>query len=186
MPGTLVQPTSPTVLPLTLGTAAWLMEAVPPRALLRAGSKSGGCDPAVYKHHDRHTKILMPRNRQIQPRFGPEETFGKVLGEARKIPLLLRAELSLISHLEGSRRRKAASGKGILNFSNRSVDPAVLSCSKAHSKISSPIFPSVRFSRAAYTSNSARRACRTLRLSGAFHSPIEYPLTYAPQHGFTT
>src|SRR6266481_8049341 len=67
-------------------------------------------------------------------------------------------------------------------FSKFWVDPAVLSCSKAHSSISSPRLPSFRFSRAANSSSSARKACRTRRLSCAFHSPIAQPLTYDAKH----
>jgi len=67
-------------------------------------------------------------------------------------------------------------------FSRFCVDPAVLSCSKAHSSISSPRLPSFRFSRAANSSSSDRRACRTRRLSCAFHSPIAQPLTYDAKH----
>src|SRR6266568_2749264 len=67
-------------------------------------------------------------------------------------------------------------------FSRFCVDPAVLSCSKAHSSISSPRLPSFRFSRAANSSSSARKACRTRRLSCAFHSPISQPLTYDAKH----
>lgn len=59
----------------------------------------------------------------------------------------------------------------ILN--SRSIVPADFSCSNAHSRSSSPIFPSVRLSRAANSSSSARRSRRIRRLSGAFHSPIK-------------
>src|SRR5436309_4955171 len=52
------------------------------------------------------------------------------------------------------------------------MEPAALSCSKPHSKITSDTFPSFRLSRAANSSSSARRAWRTRRLSCAFHSPI--------------
>ncbi len=57
-------------------------------------------------------------------------------------------------------------------FSKRSVDPTTWSCSKLHSKRTSPRFPSVRLSRAAASSSPLRSCCRTLKLSGAFHSPI--------------
>src|SRR5260370_37162382 len=70
----------------------------------------------------------------------------------------------------------------ITYFSKFCVDPAVLSCTKAHSSISSPRLPSFRFSRAANSSSSARKACRTRRLSCAFHSPIAQPLTYDAKH----
>ena len=62
----------------------------------------------------------------------------------------------------------------IEHLSKRSVEPAARSCWKPHSRISSPTLPSVRFSWAAYCSRPARRACRTRRLSGAFHSPIAF------------
>src|SRR6266403_458078 len=73
-------------------------------------------------------------------------------------------------------------GRRIPYFSKFWVDPAVLSCSKAHSSINSPRLPSFRFSRAANSSSSARKACRTRRLSCAFHSPIAQPLTYDAKH----
>jgi len=63
-------------------------------------------------------------------------------------------------------------GGRILCFSRRSVEPAILSCSKAHSRINSVRFPSLRLSRAANCSRSALRVCRTRRLICAFHSPI--------------
>ena len=52
------------------------------------------------------------------------------------------------------------------------MEPAALSCSNPHSKMTSATFPSLRLSRAANSSSSARRAWRTRRLSCAFHSPI--------------
>ena len=52
------------------------------------------------------------------------------------------------------------------------MEPAALSCSNPHSKMTSATFPSLRLSRAANSSSSARSAWRTRRLSCAFHSPI--------------
>src|SRR5437879_1710607 len=52
------------------------------------------------------------------------------------------------------------------------MEPAALSCSNPHSKMTSATLPSLRLSRAANSSSSARRAWRTRRLSCAFHSPI--------------
>src|SRR5258708_26093926 len=52
------------------------------------------------------------------------------------------------------------------------MEPAALSCSNPHSKMTSATFPSLRLSRAANSSSSARRAWRTRSLSCAFHSPI--------------
>jgi hypothetical protein len=80
-------------------------------------------------------------------------------------------------------RRPAEGADGrILYFNKRSVEPAVLSCSKAHSRISSVMLPSLRLSRAANSSSSVRRACRTRRLICAFHSPIPRSLAYAAQN----
>src|SRR6266478_195132 len=88
-------------------------------------------------------------------------------------PIVLRGPH--LSGVRGPRRR-------IPYFSKFWVEPAVLSCSNAHSNISSPRLPSFRFSRAANSSSSARKACRTRRLSCAFHSPIAQPLTYDAKH----
>jgi len=38
----------------------------------------------VYIHHFRHTEFLMPLDRQIQPRSGPEKALGSVLREIRE------------------------------------------------------------------------------------------------------
>jgi DNA-binding XRE family transcriptional regulator len=46
--------------------------------------KSDGFSPLVYIHHLRHTEFLMPHDRQIQPRSGPEKALGSVLREIRK------------------------------------------------------------------------------------------------------
>lgn len=47
-------------------------------------SQYDGYNPLVYNHHPHHTKSLMPKRRQIQPRFGPEKAFGIVLREIRQ------------------------------------------------------------------------------------------------------
>src|SRR6266481_4706728 len=57
-------------------------------------------------------------------------------------------------------------------FKSRSTEPAALSWANDHSKRSSPTLPSFLLSRAANSSISRRRSCRTRRLSCAFHSPI--------------
>jgi DNA-binding XRE family transcriptional regulator len=54
------------------------------RASFRANLTNGGYNPLVYNHHARHTETLMPRYRQIQPKFGPEKAFGVVLREIRE------------------------------------------------------------------------------------------------------
>jgi len=83
------------------------------------------------------------------------------------------------THSLSPRLRDRLSGEETLLFSSRSVEPALFSCSNPHSRISSPILPSVRFSSAANSSSSARKSRRTRRLIGAFHSPIGCPLVYA-------
>ena len=49
----------------------------------------------VYNHHARHTQTLMPRRRQIQPRFGPEKAFGIVLREIREKAGLSQMEVDV-------------------------------------------------------------------------------------------
>jgi DNA-binding XRE family transcriptional regulator len=61
-------------------TASWRTAAHHPHGLLQYD----GYNPLVYNHHSHHTKPLMPRRRQIQPRFGPEKAFGIVLREIRQ------------------------------------------------------------------------------------------------------
>ena len=43
-----------------------------------------GYNPLVDNHHRLHTKHTMPRQRQVQPRSGPEKAFGSVLRQIRK------------------------------------------------------------------------------------------------------
>ena len=111
----------------------------------------------------------------------------KLIVRRHGIPFLIAGELWCSSvlcghHLSGVR----GPCRRIPYFSRFCVDPATLSCSKPHSRITSPILPSFRFSRAANSSSSARRACRTLILICAFHSPIARVLSYASGHSCAT
>ena len=72
------------------------------------------------------------------------------------------------------------------DLSSRSVEPAILSCSKAHSRSTSPMLPSFRLSRSANASNSLRRSCRIRMLICAFQMPIERVLFKLARHAFTT
>lgn len=63
---------------------AAFLEATQLIVLLLPFPSNVGHNPLVYNQHPRHTTFLMPRYRQIQPRFGPEKAFGAVLREIRE------------------------------------------------------------------------------------------------------